>query len=140
MRSSTRASWLAIPALLIGVSAIGQTNSVQRSPATNAATDAVAPDNSKNNRLDTSNRATTSDDQKSDATDLDLVKRIRQSVMADKDLSTYGHNVKIVAVNGTVTLNGVVRNADEKTRIGEKAVAIAGKTHVVDDLKVASAK
>ena len=137
MRSSTRASWLAIPALLIGVSAIGQTNSVQRSPA---ATDAVAPDNSKNNRLDTSNRATTSDDQKNDATDLELVKRIRQSVMADKDLSTYGHNVKIVAVNGTVTLNGVVRNADEKTRIGEKAVAIAGKTHVVDDLKVASAK
>ena len=136
MRSSTRASWLAIPALLIGVSAIGQTNSVQRSPA---ATDAVAPDNSKNNRLDTSNRATTSDDQKNDATDLDLVKRIRQSVMADKDLSTYGHNVKIVAVNGTVTLNGVVRNADEKTRIGEKAVAIAGKTHVVDALKVASA-
>jgi hyperosmotically inducible protein len=137
MKNSTRASWLAIPALLIGVSAIGQTNSAQRSPATS---DAVAPDNSKTNRLDTSNRAATSDDQKNNAADLDLVKRIRQSVMADKDLSTYGHNVKIVAVNGTVTLNGVVRNADEKTRIGQKAVAIAGKMHVVDDLKVASTK
>jgi osmotically-inducible protein OsmY len=137
MKNSTRASWLAIPALLIGVSAIAQTNSAQRSPATS---DTVAPDNSKTNRLDTSNRAATSDGQKNDATDLDLVKRIRQSVMADKDLSTYGHNVKIVAVNGTVTLNGVVRNADEKTRIGQKAVAIAGKMHVVDDLKVASTK
>jgi hyperosmotically inducible protein len=137
MKNSTRASWLAIPALLIGVSAIGQTNSAQRSPATS---DAVAPDNSKTNRLDTSNRAATPDEKKNNAADLDLVKRIRQSVMADKDLSTYGHNVKIVAVNGTVTLNGVVRNADEKTRIGQKAVAIAGKMHVVDDLKVASTK
>jgi hypothetical protein len=30
--------------------------------------------------------------------------------MADKSLSTYGHNVKIVAVKGQVTLNGAVRS------------------------------
>jgi hypothetical protein len=105
MKSWTRASWLAIPALLIGLSAIGQTNSAQRSSATS---DAVAPENSKTNRLDTSNRAATSDDQKNNATDLDLVKRIRQSVMADKDLSTYGHNVEIVAVNGGTDIRALL--------------------------------
>ena len=67
------------------------------------------------------------------------VKRVRQSVVADKSLSTYGHNVKIVAVNGTVTLNGVVRNADEKAQIGKKATAMAGAGHVIDDLKLAAA-
>jgi osmotically-inducible protein OsmY len=33
-------------------------------------------------------------------------------------------------------LNGVVRSADEKSQIGAKAAAIAGKDHVVNDLKV----
>ena len=94
-------------------------------------------DNSKSNRTVPANREATADHQKNDATDMDLVKRIRQDVMADKGLSTYGHNVKIVAVNGTVTLNGVVRNTDEKTSIARKAAAIAGPTHVVDELKIA---
>jgi len=57
--------------------------------------------------------------------------------MADKSLSTYGHNVKIVAVNGTVTLNGVVDSAREKAAIGQKATLIAGHGHVVDDMKLA---
>ena len=90
--------------------------------------------------MDPSDRQATSDTQKNDATDIDLVKRIRQSVMADSTLSTYGHNVKIVAVNGTVTLNGVVRSDAEKTQIDEKAVSIAGEGHVVDNLKLAPPK
>ena len=59
------------------------------------------------------------------------------SVIADKGLSTYGHNIKIVAVNGTVTSNGVVHSGDEKTAIREKATAVTGSGHVVDKLKVA---
>ena len=69
-----------------------------------------------------------------------MTRRIRSSVTADKSLSTYGHNVKIVTANGTVTLNGVVRSDDEKAEIGAKAAAIAGKDHVVNDLKVAPTK
>jgi hyperosmotically inducible protein len=66
-----------------------------------------------------------------------LTKRIRKSVLADKNLSTYGHNVKIVAVNGTVTLNGVVRSEQERDEIGTKAAKVAGNDHVVNDLTVA---
>ena len=57
--------------------------------------------------------------------------------MADKALSTYAHNVKIVAVSGTVTLNGVVRSEQEKSTLEMKAAAVAGKDHVINDLKVA---
>jgi hyperosmotically inducible protein len=62
----------------------------------------VAPDNAKSNKVDASNASGTADEQTNKATDLDITKRIRQSVMADKSL-TYAHNVKIVTVNGSVT-------------------------------------
>jgi hyperosmotically inducible periplasmic protein len=96
----------------------------------------VAPDNAKTNKANTSSTAT-ADAQPNNATDLDLTKRIRQSVMADKSLSTYAHNVKIVSVNGTVTLNGVVRSEDEKGAVEKKAADIAGPSKVTNDLKVA---
>jgi hyperosmotically inducible periplasmic protein len=95
----------------------------------------VAPDNAKNNKAYTN--VANADSQPNNATDLDLTKRIRQSVMADKSLSTYAHNVKIVTVNGSVTLNGVVRSEDEKGAVEKKATDIAGQSRVTNDLKVA---
>ena len=53
-------------------------------------------------------------------------------------LSTYAHNIKIVSVNGTVTLNGVVRSEKEKNSIAMKAAAVAGKDRVVNELKIAN--
>jgi hyperosmotically inducible periplasmic protein len=97
----------------------------------------TAPDNAKSNKVDASNATATADTQTNNAADLDLTKRIRQSVMADKSLSTYAHNIKIVTVNGSVTLNGVVRSEDEKGTIEMKAANIAGKNKVTSDLKVA---
>jgi hyperosmotically inducible periplasmic protein len=100
----------------------------------------VAPDNSKTNKVDGSNTSATADTQSNSATDIDLTKRIRQSVMADKSLSTYAHNVKIVTVNGSVTLNGVVRTSDEKAAVEMKAANIAGTGKVSNELKVAPNK
>jgi hyperosmotically inducible protein len=98
---------------------------------------ATAPDNTKSNKVDHSNSAATADAQTNKSSDIDLTMRIRKSVMADKALSTYAHNVKIVAVNGTVTLNGVVRSEQEKSAVEMKAAAVAGKDNVINDLKVA---
>lgn len=134
------ASVLALPALIIGTYGMAQTAPRDASSMSNSSSEAVAPDNTKSNKVTPSNRVATADQQKNDSTDLDLTKRIRQSVVADKSLSTYGHNVKIVAVNGMVTLNGVVSNADEKMKIGQKAMSIAGEGHVVDELKVVAPK
>ena len=101
----------------------------------------VAPDNSKSNKVDPSNAAGNAETaQTNDPADLDLTRRIRQSVIADKSLSTYAHNIKIVTVKGNVRLNGVVRSDDEKGAIAMKAANIAGKDRVTNDLKVAPNK
>ena len=94
-------------------------------------------DNTRSNQTDASNREVTADAQKENETDRGLVQRIRKSLMADKDLSTYAHNVKIVAIGGQVTLNGVVRSDEEKNKVAGLAEQVAGKKNVVNDLKVA---
>jgi hyperosmotically inducible periplasmic protein len=131
-----------IPLIALSTCAlIAQFASAQSHPntAADAPTPTAAADNSKSNKSDQSNGSATSDRQSNHAGDVDLTKRIRQSVMADKSLSTYAHNVKIVTVNGSVTLNGVVRSDQEKNAVEMKAVALAGKDNVTNDLKIAPA-
>ncbi len=55
-----------------------------------------------------------------------LTKKIRQAIIADKSLSMYAHNVKIIAQNGSVTLKGPVKSDEEKQSIASKAAEIAG--------------
>jgi len=71
-----------------------------------------------------------------DATD--LAKKIRKSIVDDKNLSTYAHNVKIIARGGTVVLKGPVRSEEEKTAIEAKTVEIAGAANVKNELTVKS--
>jgi hyperosmotically inducible periplasmic protein len=100
----------------------------------------TAADNSKANQASGSNAAVTADGQSNSAADIDLTKRIRQGVMADKSLSTYAHNVKIVTNRGQVTLSGVVRTEAEKSTVEMKAADVAGKQHVTSDIKVSPSK
>jgi osmotically-inducible protein OsmY len=58
--------------------------------------------------------------------------------MDDKSLSADGHNVKVVAENGTVTLSGVVPSNAEKMEIERKAASVAGKDRVTNNIRVAS--
>ncbi len=103
-----------------------------------AQTPATAPDNTGSNAVSTNSSLSSSvaDGQSNQSSDLKITQRIRQSVMADKSLSTYAHNVKIVSVNGAVTLNGVVKSAHERSVIQAKARAVAGKSNVTNDLTV----
>jgi len=105
-------------------------------PSAVAPTSTVPADNSKSNKLDSSNTSATADAQKDSPSDRMITQQIRKNVLADKSLSTYAHNVKIVAVNGTVTLNGVVRSEQEKSSVEAKAVSVVGQSRVVNDLKV----
>jgi osmotically-inducible protein OsmY len=57
--------------------------------------------------------------------------------VTDKSLSTDAHKVKIVCINGTVTLNGVVRSEDEISAVEVKAVWVVGPGHVINNLTVA---
>lgn len=99
-----------------------------------------APDNTKTNQGDANKGATTADQQKMNAADRNITKEIRSSIMKDKSLSTYAHNIKIITQDGKVTLKGPVRSEDEKATIESKAVAIAGANNVTDQLEVAPPK
>jgi hyperosmotically inducible protein len=100
---------------------------------------AQAPDNSRSNSAteNSTDRGSIADGQSNRPRDLQLTQTIRRSVMADKALSVDAHNVKIVTVNGHVTLNGVVRSDAEKSAVIAKAVTVAGADNVLDALKVA---
>jgi hyperosmotically inducible periplasmic protein len=105
--------------------------------AATLAVSAQAPDNTQVNKRDRSPAEATADQQKNNRSDLDLTKDIRKSIMDDKSLSTYAHNVKVISQNGTVTLKGPVKSADEKSSIVAKAVSIAGGADkVVDQMSV----
>lgn len=100
----------------------------------------AAPDNTKTNTRDREQGAVTADQQKENADDRAITQKIRQAVMNDKSLSTYAHNVKIVTINGQVTLKGPVRSDDERHMVEAKAVGVAGDGHVTNEMSVAPAK
>ena len=91
------------------------------------------PDNTRVNKRDRNAGEVTADQQKANVTDRELTRKIRQSVMADKSLSTYAHNIKIISQNGAVTLKGPVKSDDEKKTLVAKAVAVTGSTDKVTD-------
>lgn len=95
-----------------------------------------APDNTAANKTDTNSNAPTADNGKNDQSDLALQKHIRRDLVKDKSLSTYAHNVKIIASGGKVTLRGTVHSEDEKKAIEEHATKYAGAGNVTNDLSV----
>lgn len=95
-----------------------------------------APDDTRVNR----EAGVTADQQKEDRNDRELARHIRKALMADKSLSTYAHNVKIIASNGTVTLRGPVRSEDEKAVVETKARAVTGVGDVKNEMTVAAKK
>ena len=95
-----------------------------------------APDNTKVNKRDKNKAEPTADQQKENQPDREIARKIRQSIVQDKSLSSYAHNVKIVAENGAVTLKGPVRSDEEKTAVEAKAVEVAGADKVTSQLEV----
>src|SRR5882672_197576 len=101
------------------------------------AQDPVKPDNTKVNKQDRNAGQPTADQQKMNKADRDLSAQIRKSIMADKSLSTYAHNIKVISQDGVVTLKGPVHSEDEKKAIVAKAVEVAGSADkVVDQITV----
>jgi hyperosmotically inducible protein len=97
-------------------------------------------DNTKVNTRDRAKGAVTADQQKENASDRELTQKIRRALMQDKTLSSYAHNVKVIAQGGQVTLKGPVRTEEEKRTVETKAAEVAGAGHVTNQLSVAPAK
>jgi len=105
----------------------------QQAP-TNAAQS--APDNTKVNKTD----QVSADKQKNNKQDIAITRDIRRALVADKSLSTYAHNVKVITTNGAVTLKGPVRSEDERKAVEAKAVEVAGQGRVANELTIAPPK
>ena len=90
-------------------------------------------DNTKVDQRDRNANQATADQQKENAKDRTLTRDIRRSIMGDKSLSTYAHNIKIISQHGAVTLKGPVKSEDEKKSVVAKAVAVTGDAMKVTD-------
>jgi osmotically-inducible protein OsmY len=102
-----------------------------------AAPNQPGSDNTKMNQRDGQPGQPTADQQKENSSDRDLAKQVRQSFVHDKSLSTYAHNVKVIAEGGKVTLKGPVRSEEEAKALTSKAAEIAGASNVNNELTVA---
>lgn len=98
------------------------------------------PDNTGVNKQDRSPAAVTADQQKNTRSDVEILRDIRRAVVSDKSLSTYAHNVKIVAQSGKVTLRGPVRTETEKELIQAKAAEAVGAANVTNLITVVPKK
>lgn len=96
----------------------------------------TAGDNSKANQQDRQPSEPTADQQKNNRSDVEITREIRRSLTQDKTLSTYAHNVKVIAQDGKVTLKGPVRSGDEKAAVLAKAAEVAGQSNINDEMTV----
>lgn len=94
----------------------------------------AAPDTNAANQLDRTQVAAAARD---DDADTKLLQAIRQAIVADKELSTLAHNVRIDVKAGAVTLSGPVKSEEEKQKIEQLAKA-AGATKVDNLIEIAA--
>ena len=126
IRITGGAAILALCGMLSGIPAVAQ-----NSPA---------PDNTKVNKGDRSAGAPTADQAKNNKSDREIMKEIRKSIQEDKSLSSYGHNVKVIAQSGQVTLKGPVNSDEERKSIEAKAAEVAGAGNVTNQMTVKEEK
>jgi hyperosmotically inducible periplasmic protein len=97
-------------------------------------------DNTKVNKRDRAQGEPTADQGKNNLSDRDTMQKIRKSLMDDKSLSTYAHNVKVISQNGKVTLKGPVRSEEEKKSVERKAEDVAGSGNVTNEITIKAAR
>jgi osmotically-inducible protein OsmY len=97
-----------------------------------SSTSQCAPDNSANNK----NQGKTADNAGNATTDRMTTAQIRKAIMADKDLSLYAHNVKIIVRNGNVTLKGPVKSDDERNKVQADASNVVSADKISNQLTV----
>ena len=92
----------------------------------------TSPDNSARNK----NHAHTADSQPDAKADRMTTAKARKAIIADKDLSMYAHNVKIITMNGTITLKGPVKSEEEKQKVASDVATVVSSDKVTNQLTV----
>jgi hypothetical protein len=102
------------------------TANANAAPADRSSAPGTKPDNSKVNQRDQSSAALTPMDQGSSEADRKITQQIRQDLMKDKSLSFTAKNVKIITIDGKVTLRGPVKSDAERSAIEAAARRVTG--------------
>ncbi|MHB1674012.1 MAG: BON domain-containing protein [Acidobacteriaceae bacterium] len=110
---------LCAPMILLDTPAVAQSPTVQ-------------PDDSAQNK----NPGQTADGQPNAKSDRLTTANVRKAIIADKGLSMYAHNVKIITRNGIVTLKGPVKSYEEKQQVDSDAASAVSQDKIVDHLTV----
>ena len=116
---------------------LGSSVNLAQAASDKAAPDNTAPDNTAQNQRDRDHQTLTPIDQSNKPADLETTRNIRRAIVKDDQLSTEAKNVKIITVDGNVTLRGPVKTDQEKAAIVAKAAQVAGDTNVHNELQVA---
>jgi hyperosmotically inducible periplasmic protein len=93
---------------------------------------AQSADNSAQNK----GQLNTADNQSNTKADRETAAQVRKAIVADKDLSTYAHNVKVLVADGTVTLKGPVKSDEEKQKVAADAASVVPADKVANQLTV----
>lgn len=97
-------------------------------------------DNTARNARDRDGEGLTPVDQSETEPDLQITSRVRQQLIHDDKLTFTAKNVKIITINGYVTLRGPVKHQFEKDIIQRKAELVAGNGKVENLLEVEQAE
>ncbi len=98
---------------------------------------APAADDTGRNVRDRDDQTLTPTDQSNEPADVELTRDIRKALVADDSLSTTAKNIKIITVQGKVTLRGPVATVQEKAAILQKAQQFTKKP-IANQLEVTS--
>jgi len=93
-------------------------------------------DNTGRNVRDRNGQSVTPTDQGNDQADLKVTQQIRREIVGRKELSVTAKNIKVITVNGHVTLRGPVKTAEEKRIISEITDRVARPENVDNQLEV----
>jgi hyperosmotically inducible periplasmic protein len=93
-------------------------------------------DNTAHNERDAAGNKLTPLDQSHAESDVEMTRSIRKMLVDDDTLGTNAQNVKVITVDGKVTLRGPVATASERTRVVAIAEKVAGADRVVSELEV----
>ena len=135
MKNSIKAAIVAV--VTLGVLSACSSGDVREDSAYSVENrDVVTKDNSRmNERVENRNELTAQDQGASDR-DIRTTQLIRQRVVEQDSFSMDAKNVKIITLNGNVTLKGPVETMSEKRRIESIAHDVAGVTRVKSEITV----
>lgn len=92
------------------------------------------------NATDNLNTPSTPEERGASKADLEVTRRIRGTIMNDPDLSDSARNIKIITLNGKVSLRGAVNSINEARAIASVARREAGFGSVDNQLEVKANK